>query len=80
MKTAGIVRNLDNVGRLVIPKEMRNVMGISEGDPLEIFQVNNGIVVRKYSRGCMFCGSDKDTAEFKDVLICKECKKALKED
>lgn len=77
MKTAGIVRNLDNVGRLVIPKEMRNVMGINEGDPLEIVQVNNEIIVKKYNRGCIFCGSDKDIIEFNKALVCDECRKDL---
>lgn len=80
MKALGIVRNLDNVGRLVIPKEIRNVMGINEGDPMEISQVNNQIIVRKYIRGCMICGSDKDVDEFKDVLVCKECRNALREE
>lgn len=77
MKTAGIVRNLDNVGRLVIPKEMRNVMGINEGDPLEIVQINNEIVVRKYNKGCIFCGSDKDVVEFNKALVCGGCRKDL---
>lgn len=77
MKTAGIVRNLDNLGRVVIPKEMRNVMGINEGEPVEIVKVNNDIVIRKYSKGCIFCGSDKDISGFREVLVCEECKKAL---
>ena len=77
MKAAGIVRNLDNVGRLVIPKEMRNMIGINEGDPLEIIQVNNEIVVKKYSKGCIFCGSDKEVVEFRDFLVCVGCRKSL---
>ena len=80
MKALGIVRNLDNVGRLVIPKEIRNIMGINEGDPMEICQVNNEIIVRKYIRGCMFCGSNKDVDEFKDVIVCKECRNELREE
>ena len=79
MKESGIVRNLDNVGRLVIPKEMRNIMGINEGDPLEIIQVNNEIVVKKYSKGCIFCGSDKEGVKFRDVLVCGGCRNALVE-
>ncbi|POO88702.1 AbrB family transcriptional regulator, partial [Clostridium sp. 2-1] len=58
MKSSGIVRNLDNLGRVVIPKEIRKVLGINEGDPIEIAKVNNDIVLRKYSKGCIFCGSD----------------------
>ncbi|EKQ56210.1 MULTISPECIES: AbrB/MazE/SpoVT family DNA-binding domain-containing protein [unclassified Clostridium] len=77
MKTLGIVRNLDNVGRVVIPKEIRNIMGINEGDPLEIIQVNNEILVRKYKKGCVFCASNEMLSEFMGVPVCDECKKAL---
>lgn len=80
MKTAGIVRNLDNLGRVVIPKEMRKVLGINEGDAVEIARVQNEVVVRKYVRGCIFCGSDKDVVEFNGAVVCDECRKALGED
>ncbi|AGX41449.1 AbrB/MazE/SpoVT family DNA-binding domain-containing protein [Clostridium saccharobutylicum] len=80
MKTSGIIRNVDPLGRVVIPKEMRKVMGINEGDPIEIVKVNNDIVMRKYSKGCIFCGSDKEIVEFNKVLVCRKCKQALKED
>lgn len=80
MKASGIVRKLDSVGRFVIPKEIRRIMGINEGDPLEMIQVNNEIVVRKYSKVCIFCGNEHDLCEFRDVLICIECKKALGEE
>ena len=77
MKASGIVRNVDNVGRVVIPMEIRKVMGINEGNPLEIVRVNNEIVLRKYSKGCIFCGSDKENVEFNGALVCKSCKKDL---
>ena len=77
MKASGIVRNVDPLGRVVIPKEIRKVMCINEGDPLEIVKDNNEIVLRKYNKGCIFCGSDKSIVEFKGMLVCKECKKAL---
>lgn len=77
MKASGIIRNVDPLGRVVIPKEMRKVMGINEGDPIEIVKVNNDIVMRKYSKGCIFCGSDKDVVEFNGALVCNGCKKAL---
>ena len=80
MKQSGIVRNVDAVGRIVIPKEIREVMSISEGDPLEIVKDNNEILLRKYRKGCIFCGEDKSTIEFKACLVCKECKNALIED
>lgn len=79
MKSSGIVRRLDPLGRVVIPKEMRKVLGLLEGDPLEISKSDNGIILRKYSKGCVFCGSAKGASEFKDVLVCKACKNSLKE-
>jgi transcriptional pleiotropic regulator of transition state genes len=80
MKATGIVRNLDNLGRVVIPKEMRNLMSIKEGDPVEIIKVNNEVVVRKYNKGCIFCGSSQDISEFKEIIVCNECRKALGEE
>lgn len=80
MKESGIVRNVDNVGRVVIPMEIRKVMGINEGDPLEIAKVNNDIVLRKYSKGCIFCGSEKKVKDFNNVPVCSVCRKALGEE
>ncbi len=77
MKASGIIRNVDPLGRVVIPKEIRKVMEINEGDPIEIVKVNNDIVMRKYSKGCIFCGSDEEVVEFNGVLVCDGCKKAL---
>ena len=77
MKESGILRKVDPLGRIVIPKEIRNVMSINEGDALEIVKNNNEILLRKYHRGCIFCGGDKGIIEFKDMLVCTECKKAL---
>jgi len=77
MKASGIVRKVDPLGRIVIPKEIRKVMSINEGDPLEIVKEDNQILLRKYSRGCIFCGGDKSITEFKGMLVCEECKKGL---
>ena len=77
MKSTGIIRNVDPLGRVVIPKEIRKVLGINEGDPIEIAKVNNDIVLRKYSKGCIFCGSDNEVVEFNGVLVCGVCRKAL---
>lgn len=80
MKSSGIVRKLDPLGRIVIPKEIRKVLGINNGDSLEIVQVNSEVVVRRYIKGCIFCGSDKDGVEFKGNVVCEECRGALGED
>ena len=77
MKESGIVRNVDNVGRVVIPMEIRKLLGINEGDPLEIAKVNNDIVLRKYSKGCIFCGRENKVYEFKGISVCSWCKKEL---
>jgi transcriptional pleiotropic regulator of transition state genes len=77
MKTEGIIRNVDPLGRVVIPKEMRKVLGINEGDSIEIVKINNDIVLRKYSKGCIFCGRDKEVVEFNGIVVCGGCKKAL---
>ncbi|GEP63129.1 SpoVT/AbrB family regulatory protein [Clostridium beijerinckii] len=77
MKESGIVRKVDPLGRIVIPKEIRRVLGINDGDSLEIIKVNNDVVVRKYSKGCIFCGSSDDILEFRDVVVCNKCKKDL---
>ena len=77
MRGSGIVRKLDNLGRLVIPKEIRSALGINNGDDLEIAMVDNEVVVRKYIKGCIFCGSDKEVIEFNGDLVCGACIKAL---
>jgi len=77
MKESGIVRKLDPLGRIVIPKEIRKVLGINDGDSLEIAQVNNEVVVRKFRKGCIFCGGDEEIVEFSKTLVCGGCRKAL---
>ncbi|WP_160687656.1 AbrB/MazE/SpoVT family DNA-binding domain-containing protein [Clostridium sp. C2-6-12] len=77
MKKSGIVRNVDNLGRVVLPKEIRKVLSISEGDPVEISQENNQIVVKKYYKGCIFCGMENEVTEFKGISICGGCIKEL---
>lgn len=79
MKASGIIRNVDPLGRVVIPKEMRKILDINEGDPIEIVKVNNDIVLKKYSKGCIFCGSDKDVSEFNNLPVCSGCRKALRQ-
>lgn len=56
---------------------MLAVLGINDGDSLEIAKVDNEVVVRKYIKGCIFCGSDKDAVEFNGAVVCDECRKAL---
>ena len=73
MKSTGIVRNLDELGRVVIPKEIRKKLNIEQKDPIEIFIEGNSIVLKGYENGCIFCNNSKDLQLYKEKLICKKC-------
>ena len=80
MKATGIVRRIDDLGRVVIPKEIRRTLRIREGDPLEIFIEGNYVMLKKYEPGCIFCGKANDVKSFKGKNICKICEEELKEE
>lgn len=73
MKATGIVRKIDELGRIVIPKELRRTMGIQEKDPVEIYTDGKGIILRKYAPGCAFCGSVDGVRHIHDVPMCAIC-------
>ena len=75
MRSLGIVRNLDQLGRLVIPKETRKVFDLNEGDPVEIFTDEDKIIIRKYNPGCHCCGSLDHLTEVLGLKICPKCLK-----
>jgi transcriptional pleiotropic regulator of transition state genes len=78
MKSTGIVRNIDELGRIVIPSSIRKIKGIEIKDPMEFFVDGNSIVLRKYNQSCVFCGSEKDIALFEEQRICGDCLEKLK--
>lgn len=73
MKSTGIVRKLDDLGRICLPKELRRVLDIEEKDGLEIFTEHNHIILRKYEPACIFCGSAYEVINFKGKNVCKSC-------
>lgn len=74
MKSTGIVRTVDSVGRFVIPMELRRTLGIIDSeDALEVFVDDDKIILRKYSPSCIFCKSCDNVIEFGGQKICKEC-------
>ena len=77
MITNGIIRRLDNVGRLVIPKEIRKKHDIYEGDLVTIIDGISYVIIKKYRNGCIFCGSEEDIIEYKGICVCKNCRKSL---
>lgn len=73
MKSVGIVRRVDKLGRIVLPIELRRTLGISIDDPMEIFGTQDGIVIRPYLPGCSCCGCTDDLTECKGVVLCRAC-------
>ena len=73
MKSTGIVRKVDELGRIVIPIEIRNKFDIAEKDPIEIYVDGSSIVLRKYEPNCIFCGNTKNLTTYKDKLVCSKC-------
>ena len=73
MKATGIIRKIDDLGRIVIPKEIRKKLGINIKDPMEIYADSNSITFRKVEDKCVFCGESKNLISFKEKLICKKC-------
>lgn len=73
MKSTGIIRKVDEVGRFVLPIETRRVLGLEEGSGIEIFVDEDSIILKKYENSCVFCKSGKDLVEFKGKFLCKDC-------
>lgn len=73
MKSTGIVRKIDDLGRIVVPKEIRRISDIKDGDPLEIFMDGNLIVLKAYKPGCHECGDEGIALYGSRVKLCKPC-------
>ena len=73
MISTGIIRSIDSLGRVVLPKELRRTLDIQDRDELEIFVEGKSIILRKYEPSCIFCGSMENTVEYKDKIICGNC-------
>ena len=74
MKATGIIRNVDELGRIVIPKELRRKLEIQHGDALEIFVDEDLIILRKYTPACIFCGDETaDVHMYKGKKVCVKC-------
>lgn len=77
MKSTGIIRKVDELGRVVIPIEIRNKFNIVEKDPIEIYVDGSSIILKKFEPNCIFCGNTKDLIQYKDKLICPKCAKQI---
>ncbi len=78
MKSTGVVRKIDELGRIVLPIEIRNNMDIKSRDAVEIFVDGDKIVLKKYEPACLFCGNADNVEIFNGKLICRKCLDKLK--
>lgn len=78
MKKNVIIRRLDKLGRVVIPKGIRDRFDIVEKDPLEMFVQGESILLKKYVPSCMFCGNANELIDFKSKIMCKKCCENIK--
>jgi len=73
VKATGIVRKVDELGRIVLPIELRRTLDIAEKDALEIYVEGSSVVLKKYRPSCVFCDSSKDVISFKGKNVCPKC-------
>lgn len=77
MTYTGIIRRVDELGRLVIPIEIREQFNIAEKSPIEIYVDSDSIILKKYQPNCTFCQSTENLVEYKNKLVCTDCIKSL---
>lgn len=80
MKSTGIVRKVDELGRIVLPIELRRTLNIAEKDAVEIYVDGASVILKKYEPTCIFCGSSKNIKTFREKNVCANCLKELQED
>lgn len=73
MKSTGIIRRVDELGRVVLPIELRNKFGITEKDPMEIYVDGSSIILKKYEPNCIFCGNSKKLIDYQGKQVCEKC-------
>lgn len=78
MRSTGIVRKVDSLGRIVIPMELRRSLEIREDDPVSISVYGEAIVLKKYRPFCTFCGNTESIRTFKNKNVCSDCLSLIK--
>ena len=79
MKSTGVVRKVDELGRIVLPKELRTILNINEKDSIEIFTDDDKIILQKYQPACTFCNNADNIIYFNCKRVCAECISKIKE-
>ncbi|MBE6654954.1 MAG: AbrB/MazE/SpoVT family DNA-binding domain-containing protein [Ruminococcaceae bacterium] len=80
MKSTGVVRRIDELGRIVLPIEIRKNLSIDNRDAVEIFVENDKIILKKYEPACIFCGNADNVIMYGGKLICRDCVETIKRD
>lgn len=78
MKNTGVCKTIDDLGRIVLPKEIRKSLGFDIRSSVELYVEDDGLIIKKAKDSCIFCGSSDDLTEFKEKVVCQKCVKALK--
>lgn len=73
MKSTGIIRKVDELGRIVLPIELRRTLDIAERDELEIYMEGDRVILQKFEPSCIFCASSQDLAMYRGKNVCREC-------
>ena len=73
MRSTGIFRRIDSLGRFVLPKELRKSLDINQNDYLQIFLEGDSIILRKSQVRCIICGETENLAEYRDKKVCRKC-------
>ena len=78
MKSTGIVRKIDELGRIVLPKELRRTLGLNDRESVELYVDQDAIILKKFKSTCVLCGDNEDLLDFKGKSICQKCMDELK--
>lgn len=79
MKSTGIIRRVDELGRIVLPIELRRMLDIAERDELEIYIESDHIILQKYEPACIFCGNTRSLVSYRGKNVCQECIQSMGE-
>lgn len=80
MRSIGTIKIVDELGRLIIPHELRKTMNIDIQDPIEVYIENNKIIIKKYIPSCVFCGENTHNINYMGRSICKNCLSEMREE
>ncbi|MCM1226062.1 MAG: AbrB/MazE/SpoVT family DNA-binding domain-containing protein [Clostridium sp.] len=78
MKNTGVCKTIDDLGRIVLPKEIRKNLGFDIRSSVELYVEDDRLIIKKAEESCIFCGSSDDLTEFKEKNVCQKCINTMK--